>query len=113
MKTLICIALVLFCGTFIYASDQKPSKDMQKILDLRFGESSRLGTGGLKKLRYQDLEEISKLTTFEKYRVPHSEGLDIIEYEIWRSTETGAYLILKVGGEAGLREVYGVGLSQK
>jgi len=45
--------------------------------------------------------------------VPHAEGLDIIGYEIWRSTETGAYLILKVGGEAGYREVYGVGLPQK
>jgi len=113
MRILICIALVVFCGTFTYASDQKLSKDMQKIVDLRFGEASRLGTGGLKKLHYQDLEEISKLATFEKYRVPHAEGLDIIEYEIWRATGTGAYLIIKTGGEAGLLEVYGVGIPQK
>jgi hypothetical protein len=111
MKALIYIALILFYGAVVHASDQKPSKEMQKILDLRFSQPSELGTGGLKKLHFQDLEEISKLATFEKYRVPNRpEGLDIIEYQIWRSTQTGAYLILKTGGEAGLLEVYGVGL---
>jgi len=86
---------------------------MQKILDLRFSGPSRLGTSGLKKLHYKDLEEISKLTTFEKYRLPHGLGFDIIEYEIWRATGTGAYRILKTGGAVGLLEVYGVGTPQK
>jgi len=109
MKTFICIALILFCGSVTYANDQKPSKDMQKILDERLSGPSQLRTDGLKKLHYQDLEEINKLTEFEKYRVPHPTGNDIIEYEIWRSTQTGGYLILKTGGEAGLLDVYGVG----
>jgi hypothetical protein len=113
MKTLICIALILFCGSVTYANDQKPSKDMQKILDERLSGPSRLSTDGLKKLHHEDLEEISKLTIFEKYRVPHPIGNDIIEYEIWRSIQTGGYLILKTGGEGGLLEVYGVGVPQK
>ena len=86
---------------------------MRKILNLRFSSPTILGTSGLKKLHYQDLEEIGKLTKFEKYRVPHAHGADIIEYEIWRSAETGAYLILRTGGEAGLLEVYGVGMLKK
>jgi hypothetical protein len=113
MKTLIYIALILFCGSVTYANDQKPSKGMQKILDERFSGPSPVCTDGLKKLHYQDLEEINKLTTFEKYRVPHPIGFDIIEYEIWRSIRTGGYLILKTGGEGGLLEVYGVGVPQK
>jgi L-amino acid N-acyltransferase YncA len=76
MKALIYIALILFYGAVVHASDQKPSKEMQKILDLRFSQPSELGTGGLKKLHFQDLEEISKLATFEKYR-PEDVGVVI------------------------------------
>ncbi len=98
---------------FAYAADAKPSKEMQKILDERFTASSVSHTSGLQKLHYQDLSEIEKLATFEKYRVPHPTGLDIVEYDIWRSEQTGGYLILKTGGEGGILEVYGVGVPKK
>lgn len=113
MKTLTYIVLVLLCGTLTYAGDPKPSKEMQKILDERFAAPATLRTGGLKKMHYQDLVELEKLATFEKYRVPHPAGSDIVKCEIWRSKQTGGYLILKIGGEGGPLEVYGVGTPKK
>jgi hypothetical protein len=113
MKIFTGIALALLLATITYAGDPKPSRDMQKILNERFTATAALPTSGLQKLHYQDLVEIDKLATFEKYRVPHPDGADVVKYEIWRSKQTGGYLILKSGGEGGLLEVYGVGTPKK
>src|SRR6266850_2171568 len=114
MKVLTAIATILLSATLTYAEqDKAPSKEMQEILDERSAVHSQLRTSGLKKLHYEDLQELDKLVKFEKYKVPHPIAADSIEYEVWRSIETGSYIILKTGGEQGLLEVYGVGVPKK
>ena len=61
-----------------HANNTKPSKEMQKIHDERFAAPSM--TSGLKERRYDDLVDIEKLATFEKYRILHPPRIsDIIE----------------------------------
>lgn len=112
MKVLIVIAATLLRASLTLAGEQNtPSKQMRQILAARFDGQVQLRTNGLKRLRYEDLKEIEKLANFEKYLVPHSGGSDLFQYEIWRSKDTGSYLVVKTGGEAGVLEVYGVGAS--
>ena len=111
MKVPIAVAAILLNTFLTFAEQEKaPSKEMQTILDERSSGRLQLRTDGLKKLHYEDLQELDKLAKFEKYKVPHPIGADYVHYEIWRSIETGNYLILKTGGEQGLLEVYGVGV---
>src|SRR4051812_658261 len=111
-----------FIGSFLVAllglsttyADQQPapSKEMRAIVAERFAAGPNLSTNGLKQLRFDDLPQIEKLVRFEKYLVPGGPFVaDAIEYEIWRSIDTGGYLVLHYGGEDGIREVHGVGVS--
>jgi hypothetical protein len=105
----------IFLGLTMYAADEaQPSRStaMQKILEQRKA-GFELKTDGLKKLHYEDLKEVEKLTKFEKYRLPPPVGSDVFSYEVWRAPETDCYLIIKTGGEAGVLEVYGVGCLEK
>ena len=114
-KHLAMATAILVCGAMVFAKGEPaPSKEMSKIVAERFGAQAHSSpVQGLKRLHFDDIAEIEKLAKFEKYRIPHRFGLDVIEYEIWRSSETGAYLILMTGGEMGLLEVFGVGVPQQ
>jgi hypothetical protein len=112
MKIFTSISAVLMGAAIIYAGEQEaPTRQIHKILADRFDRQMELRTNGLKRLRFEDLQEIEKLVKFEKYQVPHPPGADYVQYEIWRSVATGNYLILKSGGEAGRLDVYGVGVA--
>jgi len=105
----------IFPGLTMYAADEaQPSRstEMQKIIEQRKA-GFELKTDGLKKLHYEDLKEVEKLTKFEKYRLPPPVGLDFFSYEVWRAPESDCYLIIKTGGEAGVLEVYRVGCLEK
>lgn len=113
MKTFVVFAAAMLFAAVVTAEEgQVPSSEMREIIQERFhGEG--LDSTGLKKLRYEDLEQIDKLTRFEKYMVPHPIGADIVEHEVWRSLQTGAYLIVETGGEGGLLNVYGVAMPKQ
>ena len=90
-----------------------PSPEIEQIVKERAMSRFTLSTKGLKPLNldWYTLDEVKKLTRFEYYDLPVAIGSDHYRYSIWRSVESGAFLIVKYGGIAGIFEVYGVGTS--